>query len=150
MTNIPDETLEKLLDLCSETTPGPWKKDVNWHISGPEHGTHRPALSFTKSDGVTTRPAITVSQYVCQVSGPPGYSKSDKDQDFIIAAKEYFEPLLIELLELRRQKPITEQDLLDVAQRAGSRFAWSPEDRSELAHQAVDEQLRKTLHRSTK
>lgn len=53
-------------------TPGPWKRDANWHVTGPDHDwkTYHPA-------GTDDAGPHNPGQIVCHVNGPSATAGAD-------------------------------------------------------------------------
>lgn len=82
---------------ANAATPGPWKRDRNWHIVGPVHDwTADPAKNYC--------PDFVCDQRVAQVQGPKGsssFNNPDADFAFIVAARVDIPTLAAEVRRLR-------------------------------------------------
>jgi hypothetical protein len=79
MEELSKETLERILDLCSKTTPGPWTS----YVEGRDHESGSNFI-MTKGDDIELVGATIV------------------DQDFIACAKQNIPLLIDEIFRLRQ------------------------------------------------
>lgn len=84
--------LEPIKERLRNTTPGPWKKDRSWWITGPRHmWRDNPAQNNTFSD-----------QLICQINGPSSdRNNAVGDQEFILSAQTDIAALIAEVERLR-------------------------------------------------
>lgn len=85
MTPSLSATIERAVALSEAATPGPWKPDRNWWITGPSHNWermwHAPGinlLNYRRED----------DQRICHIAGPSEGNHAEADQEFIVAARE--------------------------------------------------------------
>ncbi len=85
--------LDEAERLHAATTPGPWKKDRNWCITGPRHDWGRLWNGRYMSGDHDER--------ILQIAGPGALNRARGDQDFILAAHAQWPALIAELRTLR-------------------------------------------------
>ncbi len=93
--------LDEIERLEQAATPGPWKQDRNWYITGPDNdwdehwGSERVGRDLAKFNP-------RFDQRVCHVNGPPGGCNSpDADFALIAAARNALPGMIRELREAR-------------------------------------------------
>lgn len=85
------ERIDQIRRRLAVITPGPWKADRNWHITGPRHDWDKQWVDGCQSD--------KDRQIICHVHGPRGsaHNNPSGDYTFIVNAPDDMSILLAEI-----------------------------------------------------